>query len=148
MARQDPDIPTRRLDNQFITRPFNGTPADLVASLGAVQGQEYPFAKWALGLRLGSTRNAGIEAALDAGEILRTHVMRPTWHFVAAGDIAWMQALTAPRVLPVVRRQGIEPRTFTRATTIIERSLAGGRYRTRPELRSPPRTRGTVLHTT
>lgn len=130
------DIPRQRLHNQFITRPFKGTPAALAASLGAVQGQEYPFAKWALGLRLGGgTRDDRLEAALDAGEILRTHVMRPTWHLVAADDIGWMQALTAPRVFPVLRRQGIEARVFTRATTLIERALAGGHYRTRPELR-------------
>jgi hypothetical protein len=136
VARGGFDIPRQRLHNQYITRPFKGTPAELVKAMGAVQGQEYPFAKWGLGLRLGRTmRDASLEAAFDAGEILRTHVMRPTWHFVAADDVGWMQALTAERVLPVVRRQGIEPRVFTRATTIVERALAGHRYHTRPELR-------------
>jgi len=39
-----------------------------------------------------------IEKALAAGEILRTHVMHPTWHFVTPVDIRWLLKLTAPRV--------------------------------------------------
>jgi len=31
----------------------------------------------------------------NAGAILRTHVMRPTWHFVAPADTRWPLALTA-----------------------------------------------------
>jgi hypothetical protein len=39
-----------------------------------------------------------IEKAFANGEILRTHVMRPTWHFVTPADIRWLLSLTAPRV--------------------------------------------------
>src|SRR5215213_4164939 len=69
------DIASQRLRNQHLTRPRRGSPADLVASLGAVQAQEYPFAKWALALRLAAKSiDADIDAAVTRGAILRTHV--------------------------------------------------------------------------
>jgi hypothetical protein len=133
------NIPLQRLYNQHVTRPFRGRIEDLVASLGAVQAQEYPFAKWALALRLGDeTTAADVEQAFDEGRILRTHVMRPTWHFVAAGDIAWMLELTAPRVhltlASYLRSQGLDIRIVRRAVSIIERALGGGHHLTRAEL--------------
>ena len=60
-----------------------------------MQAQDYLGAKWALGLRLPGTTDAKIEQAFNDGAILRTHVMRPTWHFVAPADIRWLLALTA-----------------------------------------------------
>jgi hypothetical protein len=133
------DIPAQRLVRQRIVHPHAGSAPDLVAHLGAVQAQEYPFAKWGLGLRLGSpTTDADITRAFDTGQILRTHVLRPTWHFVAAEDIDWMLQLTAPRVHFPLRSQarclGLDTGMFTRATSLFERALAGGRHLTRAEL--------------
>src|SRR5437879_11639984 len=54
----------------------------LVEWLGAVQAQDFAAAKWALGLRLQGVKDDDIEQAFTDGAILRTHVMRPTWHFV------------------------------------------------------------------
>jgi hypothetical protein len=104
-----------------------------------MQAQEYEPAKWALGLRLRhATVDADIERAFDDGRILRTHVMRPTWHFVAPADIRWLLELTAPRVHRAMssynRRLELDARTFARGTSIIERALGGGQYLTRTEL--------------
>jgi hypothetical protein len=132
-------IAAQRLDNQRIERRGSRDPVDLVAWLGAVQAQLYPAAKWALALRMpdGAT-DARIERALDEGRILRTHVMRPTWHFVAAWDLHWMLELTAPRVHRALafatRYYGLELGTRTRATTLFERALSDGQYLTRSEL--------------
>jgi hypothetical protein len=144
------DIASLRLRNQHITRPRRGSPADLVAALGAVQAQEYAFAKWALALRLATQpTDAEIEAAFDRGEILRTHLLRPTWHFVAASDIVWIQQLTGPRVqarlATYLRNFGIERRTVIKAATMIERALGGGRYLTRQELRATLARAGITL---
>src|SRR5579864_6496893 len=87
-----------RLRNQHIAAPPAGKAEDVVAWLGAVQAQDYAGAKWALGVRLPHLTEAAIEQAFSDGAILRTHVMRPTWHFVTPADIRWMLALTAPRV--------------------------------------------------
>src|SRR5436853_7916787 len=92
------DIAHRRLHNQHITRQTLATPRTLVEWLGAVQAQDFAGAKWALGLRIEGATDESIEQAFADGTILRTHVMRPTWHFVAPADIRWMLALTAPRV--------------------------------------------------
>lgn len=56
------------------------------------------MAKWAVGVRLKSPTLRAIEEALAKGEILRTHVMRPTWHFVTPEDIRWMLRLSAERI--------------------------------------------------
>jgi len=133
------DIPGQRLVRQGIEGSHARTVVDLVTGLGAVQAQEYPFAKWGLGLRLGAdVTDADVTQAFDDGQILRTHVLRPTWHFVAAADIGWMQQLTAPRVhMPLksqARSLGLEPRILTRATSLVERALVGHRHLTRAEL--------------
>ncbi|MBP6788310.1 MAG: winged helix DNA-binding domain-containing protein, partial [Candidatus Promineofilum sp.] len=69
-----------------------------MAWLVAVQAQEVARAKAALGRRARGLDDAAVERAFAAGEILRTHVLRPTWHFVAPADIRWLLKLTAPRV--------------------------------------------------
>jgi len=133
------DIPRQRLRNQCVSRAALGRPSDVVSWFGAMQAQEYEFAKWAIGLRLhDGASNAQLERAFDQGKILRTHVMRPTWHFVTPADIGWMQALTGPRVQRLAahynRRLELDTRTLTRATAVIERALRDRQFLTRTEL--------------
>ena len=132
-------IATQRLHNQRIARPGPAQPAQLVAWLGAVQAQEYAAARWALGLRMpdGAT-DAKIERAFNDGRILRTHVLRPTWHFVAAADIHWMLELTAARVHRALtyahRYYELDVTIRTRAAALFEQALSGGQHLTRAEL--------------
>jgi hypothetical protein len=135
----DVDIAAERLRNQRIEPPLRGRPAALVAWLGAVQAQEYPFAKWGLAQRLaGDATEADIEQDVNDGHILRTHVLRPTWHFVSPADIRWMLELTGPRVhrhlAPYTRRRELESRTLTRVATLFERALDRRQHLTRVEL--------------
>jgi hypothetical protein len=134
-----PAIPIQRLSNQRITRPHRSSPADIVACLGAVQAQEYQAAKWAIALRMsGTTRDEEIERAFDEGQILRTHVLRPTWHFVTPADIRWMLELTGPHVqrqaASYYRRHGLDAPTLTRAAKTIERVLRDGQFLSRAEI--------------
>ena len=105
----------------------------------AVQSQDFSVAKWSLGLRTRGATDAKVEAAFNAGEILRTHVLRPTWHFVMPADIHWLLRLTAPRVHALnatyYRRLGIDARECIRSERVLVRSLEGGHYLTRDELR-------------
>lgn len=132
-------IAARRLDNQRLTRPGPGNPADVVSWFGAVQAQEYAAAKWSLGLRMpdGAT-DARVERAFNDGQILRTHVMRPTWHFVTASDIRWMLELTASRVKRALayanRYYELDTALCNRATTVFARALGAGENQTRAEL--------------
>jgi winged helix DNA-binding protein len=133
------DVAQLRLQNQRITRPFQRGVEHLVAWFGAVQAQEYGPAKWGLALRLQrETTDAAIERAIDQGCILRTHILRPTWHFVTPADIRWMLELTGPRIQRIMagydRRLGLDASVTTRATGVIERVLGEHRYLTRREL--------------
>ena len=93
-------IARQRLFNQRLIASTLRHPAEVVQWLGAVQAQDYAGAKWSLGMRLdpaaAAVSDTAVEQALDAGTILRTHVLRPTWHFVAPSDIRWLLGLTAP----------------------------------------------------
>lgn len=132
-------IAAQRLENQRLTRQAPRDPAAVVAWFGAVQSQDYPAAKWALALRMpDGTTDAHIERAFNDGRILRTHVMRPTWHFVAAADLHWMLELTAARVHRGLtygyRMLELDLALRNRAAAVIERAVGGGQCLTRAEL--------------
>jgi len=132
------DIARRRLHNQHITRRTLETPRALVEWLGAVQAQDFAAAKWALGLRLQDVTDDDIEQAFTGGAILRTHVMRPTWHFVSPVDIRWLLALTAPRVHQALassnRKLELDDAVFRCTNAVLANALQGGKQLTRDEL--------------
>ena len=124
-----PSIADRRLVAQRFLDKRPLSPAPLVAWFGGVQAQDYAGASWALGQRAPGTTRADIDAALASGEILRTHVLRPTWHFVAPADIRWMLALTGPRVkrilAPYDRNLEIDAALLRRTRTVLAKLLRG-----------------------
>ena len=87
-----------RLRNQKLVQSDARDLVGVVSWLGAVQSQDYAGAKWALSLRAPGLQDADVDQAFDARRRVRTHILRPTWHFVAPADIRWMLALTGPRV--------------------------------------------------
>jgi hypothetical protein len=103
-----------------------------------MQSQDFPGAKWSVGRRLLDATDASVEQAYNEGSILRTHVMRPTWHFVAPEDIRWLLELTAPRVHVAsayqYRQLELDDDLFARSNRVIEKALRGGKHLTRPEL--------------
>lgn len=132
------DVATVRLRNQRLVGKNFRDPVSVVRWLGAVQSQDYPPAKWGLGLRGTGFGDAEVEAAFNRGDILRTHVLRPTWHFVTPADIRWMLKLTGPRVHAVLasyyRNMEIDRALFIRSAKIFERALRDGQTLTRGEL--------------
>ena len=131
-------IAQQRLHNQHLSRAGFETPDEVVKWFGAVQAQEYALAKWALGLRMQQATDEDLEQAFTEGIILRTHIMRPTWHFVTPEDIRWIQALTAPRVNVVngsmYRQLELDERLFWRSNEVMVKALEGGKQLTRSEL--------------
>ncbi|MGN9906573.1 winged helix DNA-binding domain-containing protein [Phytohabitans sp. LJ34] len=129
-------IADRRMRSALLTS--FAAPADVVRWFGAVQAQDFGLAKWSLGERLPGVTDAEVQRSFDAGEFLRTHVLRPTWHFVAPEDIRWLLRLTAPRVhatnAHVYRQVGLDAGAFATAHGLLTEALAGGGYRTRKEL--------------
>jgi Winged helix DNA-binding domain len=127
-----------RLFNQQIAETKFTTPKQILEWMVAMQAQEYAMAKWAIGLRLPGSTDEMVEKAFTKGELLRTHLMRPTWHFVTPEDIRWLLKLTAPRVDALnaftYRQQELDSKIFRRSNDIISQTLEGGKHLLRTEL--------------
>ena len=129
-----------RMFSQQLSCPVFEHPKDLVAWMGAIQAQDYPMSKWAVGTRLKTPTLQAVNAALQRGEILRTHVMRPTWHLVVAEDIRWMLSLTAPRLKAAYnsyakgRGLDITPQLYEQNKSLIIKILEGNKSLTRQEI--------------
>lgn len=127
-----------RLTNQQITGArFNTIPA-VVGWMGAMQAQDFNMVKWAVGMRLPGTTLSAVDDAFNRGEILRTHLLRPTWHLVASNDIRWMLHLTAPRIKTSLRTRHREleltETIIIRSQSIMEKALNAEGDLTREEL--------------
>ena len=133
------DVVSQRLDNHKLSSSEFKKPADVVRWLGAVQAQDFNGAKWALALRMRAATDAVVEEAFNDGQILRTHLMRPTWHFVAPEDIRWLLQLTAPRVnvrcRPNYRKYELDNATLQRSNKVLTKALQGGKHLTRSTLK-------------
>jgi hypothetical protein len=133
------DIPLTRLKNQQLASPTFEKPEDVISWFGAIQAQDFPAAKWAIALRCKNATDESIEQSFNNGTILRTHVMRPTWHFVTPSDIRWLLALTAHRVKRFngyyYRQTGLDKSIFIKSNQIITNALQDGKQLTRSELK-------------
>ena len=134
------EISLIRLISQQIETPMATTVRELVGQMGAMQAQDFAMAKWAIGKRLRPTDDLEVERAIDRGEVVRTHLMRPTWHLVAAEDIYWMLELTAPQVKSTTRsydqKLELTEALLAKSRKLILASLKDGNHLTREELMS------------
>ena len=132
------DILHFRLQNTGLSASTFKSSEDVVAHLGAVQAQDFAAAKWAVGMRMQKATDETVEKSFNEGKFLRTHVMRPTWHFVLPEDIRWMLELTSPRVkrilAPYDLKLGIPKEVLSQSQAVIEKALEGKRNLTRAEL--------------
>ncbi len=132
-------ITKRRLANEHLIGTPLGTAVEAVTWFGAVQAQDYSGSKWGLAQRMApGTTDEELDRVFDAGKLLRTHVMRPTWHFVTPADIRWMLALTGPRVQIMsaarYRELGLDAETLRKSARVITKALEGGNQLARAEL--------------
>ncbi|MFC3493358.1 winged helix DNA-binding domain-containing protein [Glycomyces rhizosphaerae] len=120
------------------------TPMEAFKHLGAVQSQEYQPSKLTPamrtepdgeGLAFGSVE--AVDAVIDQGAVVRTHVLRGTWHTVPVEDLRMMLAASSDRVLqsmnPNNRNWGLSAAELGRATEVLAAVTAGGRHLTRDE---------------
>jgi hypothetical protein len=125
------EVALLRLAAQRIAGPGLPSAADTVRRLTAVQGQDYPGALTSVALRTTGRLRKDVEAALDAGEIVRSWPMRGTLHLVAADDLHWLLDLLAPRIVAgaATRRERLqltEDDTEQTRRLAVE-ALSGGR---------------------
>jgi len=141
------DIARWRLRTQYLVRPHAASAREVTGSLLAVQAENPGQAAWAVAARTPSPDQADLVALLDEGAVVRTHVLRPTWHFVLAEDIGWLVDLTGPRVRRVTGQQlrdthGLDERSIGRAVTAVAHALAGRGQLTRAQVAEELRERG------
>jgi hypothetical protein len=127
-----------RVWSHQLRNPVLNAPEKLVAWMGAIQAQDCGMSKWAVGVRLKSATAGDVDAALNRGDILRTHVMRPTWHLVAAEDIRWMLPLSKERIKSAYasgdRNLEITEEVYSKSNRLIAKMLEGNRHLTRQEI--------------
>jgi len=132
------DISRQRLINQQIAEPQFNSVKEVVQWMGAMQAQDFNMAKWAVGVRIPGVTEVQINAAIDSGDILRTHVLRPTWHFVSPKDIGWMLDLSAEHIKTAMRSRdkqlGLTDAVYRKSNAVIEKALIGNNHLTRTEL--------------
>lgn len=135
---KDDHLAGLRLFNQHISNPHFNEPADVVKYMVAMQAQDYAGAKWAVGLRTENANEAVIEKAITEGKILRTHLLRPTWHFVSPVDIRWILALTAPRINAInagmYKKFEVSNAIFNKTNDILIKAMQGNKHLTRAEI--------------
>lgn len=133
-------IPDIRLHNQQIATTNFKTPKQLAGWMGAMQAQDFNQSKWAIGVRLPHLTEAQIESAFNNGEIIRTHLMRPTWHFVSADDVYWMLELTAPQIKSLNksgnRELELTATVLNRSQEVLIKVLEGDQSLTREEMKN------------
>jgi hypothetical protein len=131
------DIALLRLHNQQIEATHFKQPPALVGWMGAMQAQDYPMAKYAIGSRIPGVTDEMVEKAISKGAIIRTHVLRPTWHFVAPEDVRWMLRLTAPYIRTAMssmnRMLELDNKVFSKTNKLLVKSLSGNKQLTRQE---------------
>jgi hypothetical protein len=132
------DISVQRLSNQQIGGSKFRTPKEIAMWMGALQAQDYAMSKWAFGVRILNSTESLIDDAVNSGDIIRMHLLRPTWHFVSSDDVYWILNLTAPRVKAAInfrdRQLGLSELIFKKSNSIIEKSLLKWNHLTRKEL--------------
>ena len=141
------DIARWRLRSQNLVSPFAASASEAVGSLLAVQAENPSQASWAVASRTPNPDQADLASLLDEGAVLRTHVLRPTWHFVRAEDIGWLLDLTGPRVRRVTGQQlqnahGLDERAIGYAVAGVTQALARRGQLTRAQLADDLRERG------
>lgn len=132
------EISELRLHNQYLLNEKLNSPQEVVQYFCAIQAQDYQASKWGISLRLNNTTDKEIENACNEGLILRTHVMRPTWHFVSPENIRWMLELTAPKVKTLMnhynRKLELDEYIFNKCDQVIRKALIEKKFLTRGEI--------------
>jgi len=125
------------MEIQHLWGPGLASPEEVVGWLGALQAQEFAFARWSVGQRAGGVDDAAVDGAFDDGLILRTHILRPTWHFVLPADLPWMLTANGARVQArnayQYRNLGLDDKVFEMTNSVIAKALKG-RHLTRKEI--------------
>lgn len=131
------EIVNYRLVSQKLFKTSQQLPQEIVQHFGAMQAQDYAMSKWAIGSRCDASEKC-IEETINSAKIIRTHILRPTWHLVSSEDIYWMLDLSGPQVKRIIlsetRKYGYDEKEFEKINLALEKILAGNNHLTRDEI--------------
>lgn len=134
------EISNLRLNNQQLINSKFKTAKDVVSYMGAMQAQDFEMVKWAVGIRFPNSRIQMIESAINKGEVIRTHLMRPTWHLVSVNDVYWLLELTASKIKSSMksrdRQLELSEAIYKKSNRILEKALLGRKCLTREEIKT------------
>lgn len=120
-----------RLGNLGLAPASSDSAASAVSALVAIQAQELLPARWSLAQRCAPVPvETDVEQAHTSGTFVRTHTLRPTWHFVSAADLPMVLAATSARVhqanKSMYRQTEVDEALMKRARRVFESSLGRG----------------------
>lgn len=131
-------LTSARAPFQRLVGPTLDSPEEVVAHFGCMQSQDFAMAKWAIARRSSSLTDVALDEAFNQGRFLRTHILRPTWHFVLPEDLGWIMTITRPRVHRLMgghnKRIDLGDGELNKACDVIVAALAGGKALKRAEL--------------
>lgn len=127
-----------RMHNLLLWHSDRRTPGEVIDTLAASQGQDFLPGLWSIAQRTSPlTTYDEATTAFDRGDLVRTHVLRPTWHLTAPADLRWLLTATAPRVHKLnayyYRQLGVDEDAANKVRAVLERILPG-RALTREEI--------------
>jgi hypothetical protein len=135
---RDRDIAAWRLHSQWLAQPGDDARA-VIGHLLGVQAENQRQSEWAVAARTPSPRRDAVDELLADGAVVRTHVLRSTWHYTLADDIGWLLDLSGARIRGIVTgilaQKGFDDATLRLVADIVAGSLAETPDQTRQELR-------------
>ncbi|OYN95057.1 winged helix DNA-binding protein [Propionibacteriaceae bacterium ES.041] len=138
MSIERADLSLARILAQRLAGPPLTDATAAVTHLGCVQAQDLPGALTSVALRTADRDRAGVRAALDAGELVRSWPMRGTLHLIAARDAGWMCELTSPRMYAQAAKRraelGVTDAMLAHAGELAVAAITAEGPRTRAEL--------------
>lgn len=138
MTLTDLDVARWRLHTQHLSAPAPDA-TSVVERLLCIQAENVSQTAWAVATRTANPAAADLAALVDSGKVVRTHVLRPTWHYARVEDIGWLLELTAPRVRKTTGQGltvagGLDQEQIDRVSEVVLATLAATTDRTRDEI--------------
>jgi hypothetical protein len=137
VTRASRELALLRLVAQGLAGPRLDSPLAVAERLLCLQAQDYWSGLASVAVRSGCGL-AEVEAAFDAGGIVRAWPLRGTLHLLAAHDLSWLRELLAPRQLAGAalreQRLGLDTALIARAADVVIATLTAAGPSSRAEL--------------
>jgi hypothetical protein len=122
-----------RLRSQHLTDPsrLDADVAAVTRAVCVIQAQSFDAARHQIRVRSTGLIAADVDRAFEEERsVVRTWLMRGTWHLCAADDARWLVSIFGPVIEQLgvarLRSLGLDSSTLARGVAVIRKALAGG----------------------